>query len=96
MIKIPIDNLGAIFYHKYAGEKFMRSVFFEEMDLIWTRYETMIEKMGYVNFLEESEQNLQDYLCVDNTQFLINQKINIKSFQCLIDKTLKFNQLAKP
>ena len=40
----------------------MRSVYNEEMDIIWNKYKKRIDNIGYLNFLEDEDEVLQQYL----------------------------------
>jgi len=43
----------------------MRSVYFEEMDMFWERYQNKIHEIGYIDFLMADDELLQRVLRVD-------------------------------
>lgn len=43
----------------------MRSVYYEEMDMFWERYQNKIHEIGYIDFLMADDQLLQKFLKID-------------------------------
>lgn len=52
----------------------MRSVYNEEMDIVWLKYQKKIERMGYLKFLEMSDNEIQRILKLDFKELLESVK----------------------
>ena len=62
---------------------FMRSVFSEEMDVIWNKYDKVIFRFGSIEFLEADEEYLQKMLKLNFKELLQH----VKARACIFGKT---------